>query len=144
MRLFLDANVVFSAAHNPAGNARALFMLAGLGHCALLASRYAIEEASRNIALKFPDCGPELTVLISRLVVVPEPSTTLVKDVCAAGLPEKDAPILAAAIASRAEVLVTGDRRHFGAFYGATLQGVLILPPAEGLNRVLDQTVPKP
>lgn len=144
MRLFLDANVVFSAAHNPAGNARALFRLAGVGHCALVASRYAIEEASRNIALKFPDCGPELTALISRLVVVPEPSTTLVNDVCAAGLPEEDAPILAAAIASRAEALVTGDRRHFGAFYGATLQGVLILPPAEALNRLLDQIVPKP
>jgi predicted nucleic acid-binding protein len=28
---------------------------------------------------------------------------------------EKDAPVLAAALAAQADVLVTGDRKHFGA-----------------------------
>jgi predicted nucleic acid-binding protein len=30
-------------------------------------------------------------------------------------VPEKDAPVLAAALAVRADVLVTGDLKHFGA-----------------------------
>lgn len=143
MRLFLDANVLFSAAHNPAGNARALFSLAAKGRITLVASRYAIEETARNIAVKFPDCAAELATLLGGLVVGPEPAAGLVDAATAAGLPDKDAPILAAAIAARADVLATGDRRHFGAFYGATVQGALILPPAEALCRVLDSLAPE-
>jgi hypothetical protein len=46
-----------------------------------------------------------------------------------AGLPPKDAPILAAAIASKADRLLTGDLKHFGHLYGRTFQGVLIVSP---------------
>lgn len=138
MRLFLDANVIFSAAHNPGGNARALFSLAAQGRVTLVASRYAIEEAARNIALKFPDCVAEIASLLGGLVLVPEPAPAHVDAATAAGLPDKDAPILAAAIAARVDVLATGDRRHFGPLYGTAVQGVLILPPADALIRVLD------
>jgi|FLYL01.1.fsa_nt_gi predicted nucleic acid-binding protein len=55
-----------------------------------------------------------------------------------AHLPAKDAPVLAAAVASRADALVTGDRRHFGGFYGRTLEGVAVLGLREALERVLD------
>jgi predicted nucleic acid-binding protein len=54
MRIFLDANVLFSAARNPDGNCAALVRLAGRRRCALLSSRFAIEEARRNLALKSP------------------------------------------------------------------------------------------
>lgn len=52
---------------------------------------------------------------------------------------EKDRPILAAAIAARATDPLTGDVRHFGPFYGVTIEGVLVLPPnryrvGEGLD----------
>ena len=33
MKIFLDANVLFTAAYSPAGVARALFDLADAGHC---------------------------------------------------------------------------------------------------------------
>ena len=46
-----------------------------------------------------------------------------------AGLPPKDAPILAAAIASKADHILTGDLKHFGHLYGRTFQGVLIVSP---------------
>jgi hypothetical protein len=49
-------------------------------------------------------------------------------------LPEKDAPILAAAMAAGATHLITGDRRDFGAHYGKTIGGVLVLPPRDYLN----------
>lgn len=92
MRLFLDANVIFSAAHNPAGNAHALFGLAAGGRISLAASRYAIEEAARNIALKFPDCAAELATLLGRMVIGPEPAPGLVDAATAVDLPDKDAP----------------------------------------------------
>lgn len=143
MRLFLDANVLFSAAHNPEGNARALCRLAAGGAIALVTSSYAAEEAARNIQLKFPACVPDLAALLERLVLGPEPASVLVGEAAAAGLPEKDAPILAAAIAARADILVTGDRRHFGPLYGKSVRDVLILPPADALGKVLDVLPPK-
>lgn len=138
MRLFLDANVLFSATHNPEGNARALFRLEARGDMTLVASSYAVEEAVRNITLKFPACAAELASLLERLVLAPEPSSTLVSEAAAAGLPEKDAPILAAAIAAHADILVTGDRKHFGFLFGQSVRGVLVLPPADAVIRVLD------
>ncbi|MCK6371456.1 MAG: hypothetical protein L6Q83_09065 [Gammaproteobacteria bacterium] len=52
-------------------------------------------------------------------------------------LPARDAPILAAAIVSRSAVLVTGDRRDFGALFGKIIDGVEILPPGEAVHAVL-------
>jgi predicted nucleic acid-binding protein len=45
-------------------------------------------------------------------------------------LPEKDQHVFAAALLSRADFLVTGDRKHFGEWYGSTLLGLRIEPPA--------------
>ncbi|HUL34808.1 MAG TPA: hypothetical protein VL128_13055 [Candidatus Eisenbacteria bacterium] len=50
-------------------------------------------------------------------------------------MPEKDRPILAAAIAARAMHLITGDGRHFGAYFGKRVSGVVVMTPAEYLRR---------
>jgi len=50
------------------------------------------------------------------------------------GFPEKDAPILLAAMEAQATHLVTGDVRHFGPYFGRTVQGVLVVTPAEYLK----------
>lgn len=139
MRLFLDANVLFSAAHNPQGNARAFFALATQGAVTLLGSRFARDEAIRNINLKFPDCNKTLAELLKAIELVSEPPPSLIGIARAAGLPEKDAPILAAAIASRVDMLVTGDKRHFGHLFGQHIETVLVLPPADALVFVLNQ-----
>jgi predicted nucleic acid-binding protein len=52
-------------------------------------------------------------------------------------LPGKDAPILAAAVQAKADILVTGDRSDFGAFYGKRLRGVEVLTPKLALERIL-------
>ena len=44
-------------------------------------------------------------------------------------LPEKDRPVLAAAIRSQCAALLTGDRTHFGFLYGKTIRGVTIHSP---------------
>jgi hypothetical protein len=41
-------------------------------------------------------------------------------------LPEKDRPVLIAAIRLRCDALVTGDRTHFGRGYGKAFGGVVI------------------
>ena len=49
-------------------------------------------------------------------------------------LPEKDSPILLAAIDAHATYLLTGDVRHFGRYFGRKFEGVSIMPPAQYLK----------
>jgi len=139
MRLFLDANILFSAAHNPQGNARALFALAYTGLVDLDSSAFACDEAARNIAVKFPELRQSLADLLEQVRRVREPPARIVARAMTLGLPNKDAPILAAAVAAEVDALVTGDKRHFGAFYGQRVEGVLVLPPLEALVLVLER-----
>jgi|SRR5579864_1527204 len=50
-------------------------------------------------------------------------------------LPERDQPILQAALHARATHLLTGDKQHFGPHFGRRLGGVLVLPPTGYFER---------
>lgn len=110
MRLFLDANVLFTAAHNPKGKAAFLFALAPTGLLQLATSAYALEEARRNLARKYPDALARLDDYAPTLKLVPDNHRLS----CPAGLPAKDQPIYRAAKACGADVLLTGDIKDFG------------------------------
>jgi hypothetical protein len=109
-RLFLDSNVLFTAAHNPEGKAAFLFELGGEGYWELRTSAYAAEEARRNIAAKSPESFRRLEKLLSKLTVVPSGTGRS----CPVDLPEKDKPVFEAAVRCGASHLLTGDRKHFG------------------------------
>jgi len=138
VRLFLDANVLFTAAYSPEGRSAALFALAGSGMCSLVSSRHAIDEACRNLALKAPSAISAIEQLVALLEVAPEAGPGIVAWAVRQGLPPNDAPILAAAVAARVDLLVTGDRSHFGHLFGATVGGVTVVPPGDALARVLE------
>lgn len=134
MRLFLDANVLFTAAHNPKGKAALVIELAVGGHWSLYSSRLAVEEARRNLARKFPRCVDRLHTLVST-VRLAEHRAALD---CPQGLARKDRPIFQAALACRATHLLTGDLNDFGRFMnrpGETL-GVRVQTVAEFLDQV--------
>jgi predicted nucleic acid-binding protein len=135
--LFLDANVLFTAAHNLGGRAAALVTLARDGRCDLATSPHAREEARRNLELKYPAAVPRLNELLEVVRLCAEASPEIVEWARAESLPAKDAPILAAAAQCGAGLLVTGDRTHFGHLYGKSPRGVLVVTPAEALRRVL-------
>ena len=78
-----------------------------------------------------------LAILVRLVEVVPDAPIELASWAELQGLPAKDAPILAVAVAARADLLVTGDRRHFGPLYGQKLRGVRVLTLAEGLAAAL-------
>jgi hypothetical protein len=73
---------------------------------------------------------------LARVGVAPFEASELPPDL-AARLPEKDWPVLAAAMRLRCETLVTGDRTHFGALYGKTVHGVSIHLPRSLAEAVL-------
>ena len=139
MRLFLDANILFSAVHSPSGGAQQLIDLAAADHCNLVTSQHAILEARRNLTVKSPSSPNAFASVLASVELIPEAGTGLVAKVGEFGLPANDAPILASAIASRADLLVTGDRRHFGHLFGHVIGNVHIVTLVEALERVVGQ-----
>jgi len=125
-RLFLDANVLFSAAYRPNAG---LLRLWKLDKVTLCSSRYALEEARIN--LRDDDQRMRLDKLSEAIHLFEAAQTARPNGVT---LPEKDLPILLAAIASRATHLLTGDIRHFGGYFGKKIEGMIIALPGEYLR----------
>lgn len=123
MRVFLDANILFSAAQ-PRSRTSALLELLFEKRAACLTNHYAADEARRNLALKLPGALRRLEVLVKQCEIIP----AIVADFGVA-LAAKDAPILGGAVAGRATHLLTGDARDFGKYFGRTVRGVKIVSP---------------
>lgn len=134
--MFLDANVLFSAAKSEGAVRRLLELLTAEGHV-LCADGYVAEEARRNLSAKGPTSLAVLAALLDRLEVAPaqaDPDSMAE----ARALPEKDRPVLVAAARLQCDALVTGDRAHFGPFYGRSLCGVAIHSPRSLAEWLLD------
>jgi uncharacterized protein len=130
--LFLDANILFSAAYGPDSRLRLLWDIPG---AEMVTSTYAAEEAKRN--LKSDDQRKRLDVLLWRTRLVAEAeASVLPADTI---LPEKDRPILAAALSAGATHLITGDRAHFGSWFGKTIGTLKVLPPAAYIEERAEQ-----
>ena len=127
--VFLDANVLFSAAYRPDTSLLRVWENPALE---LMSSEYAVQEARRNLSTS--DQRERLEEFISCLRLVASiPEVNLPASV---NLPDKDRPILLAAIHGSASHLLTGDATHFGHLYGSSIGGVQILPPSEFLRAV--------
>ncbi|MFM7245790.1 MAG: PIN domain-containing protein [Planctomycetaceae bacterium] len=128
MRLFLDANVLFSAAKSDGAVRRLVEALVVAGHECWV-DGFVVEEARRNLAAKDSDREQHLAALVGRLHVAS--AASVINDVPAIRqIAEKDQPVVAAAIRMRCEALVTGDKTHFGRFYGRSIGPVTIHSPA--------------
>jgi hypothetical protein len=101
----------------------ALWRLPGIQ---LLTSGYAIVEADRNVSNA--EQRTRLHRLVQRTEIVDEPLPRRLPT--GITLPAKDVPILLAAIDSSAKYLLTGDKDHFGRYYGQEIESVTVLPPA--------------
>jgi predicted nucleic acid-binding protein len=122
MRVFLDANILFSAAQPQSRMAAFLEVIFDKGEC--LTNPYAVDEARRNLVLKFPGGLKALERLAKRCEMVSRLAADLAVD-----LPLKDKPILGGAIAGQATHLLTGDKRDFGKHWGKVVHGVKIVSP---------------
>lgn len=111
-QLFLDANVVFTAAHNPSGKAALVIELAAAGYWRVMTSQLAVTEARRNLERKYPAALLSFEQWLKKLTII----TGGNGDSCPIDLPLKDRPIFEAALIGQATHLLTGDIRHFGRF----------------------------
>ncbi len=136
MKLFLDANVLFSAALSTQGTAQALLFVAQTTGAQWVTSDYAFAEAQRNLLAKAPQALPTFDLIASLLTRVPEPAVAYVDAARNARVVAKDAPVLGAALQCRADVFATGDVRHFGHLFGERVEGVLVLSLRAALDHL--------
>jgi uncharacterized protein len=134
MRVFLDANILFSAAKSAGAVREFLRLVLDSGHECWV-DDYVVIEARRNLTAKAPDALIALEALLKCLRIspaqAPGPELKLVN-----WLPDKDRTVLAAAIRLRCDALVTGDRTHFGPGYGKVFGGVIIHSPRSLAERL--------
>ena len=124
MRIFFDANVLFSAAITDGVIRRMVREVRERGH-ECWADGFVVGEARRNVLAKKPAAMGEFDRMLALIHLAGE-STQVIAPALASLLPGKDQPVLAAAMACGCEMLVTGDLKHFGPLYGQTLGGVTI------------------
>ena len=132
MRVFLDANILFSASNPKWLTHDFVDLLLRRAEC--VTNGYAAEEARRNLARHFPKNLQQLDALLARIRLI-----SAVIDDLGVVLKAKDRPILGGAIAARATHLLTGDRRDFGALFGKTMQGVKVVDQAMLANELAER-----
>jgi len=112
IRLFLDSNVLFTAAHNPEGKASLVIELAAVGKWEVVTSAYCLAEARLNLEKKQPAALGRLSEVLGTVRLVPD----VAGERCTLSVPEKDRPVFASAQRCKATHFLTGDRRHFGPY----------------------------
>jgi len=132
--LFLDANVLISAAWREGTEIALIWQLKGVR---LITSNYVMGEVQRNLH----QVGQieRLRGLMRSVQIVSFENLPEIPEAIA--LPEKDRPVLAGAIQAHADHLVSGDKKHFGPLYGMSIRGVRITAPGE-LLAVLRRGLP--
>ena len=124
IRVFLDANVLFSASNDGSNIARLVRLLIKQGEA--ITSDFATEESRRNVQLKRQAWAKNLDRIIRQVQVVPSIQFDLPVE-----LSDKDKPILCTAIRCECQYLVTGDRKDFGHLYDHMVEGVTIITLAQ-------------
>lgn len=113
VRVFCDADVLIAGSASTTGASHILLKLSELTLLDCLASRYAVDEAERNLREKLPTALPGFRLILEAAVdIIPAPLPSLLRTV-AGQAHAKDIPILGAAIAGKADFLATFNLRHF-------------------------------
>lgn len=136
LRVFLDANILFSAALKTESRFHSFWKMRNL---VPMISMYAADEARRN-CVSAGHAGRLVLLLEQTHFVSDVPGAMLPPQIL---LPAKDAPILAAAIHAGADYLITGDRHHFRRWMNLripTAVGTLVIQePRQFLDDHLDR-----
>ena len=134
MKVFLDANILFSASFQKSALREFLDDLASVAE--LVTSQHAVEEARRNVASKRAANSAALeTFLLTVHAFAVEAFDVEVT------IAEKDIPILCGAIATNADFLLTGDKKDFGSLYGEEIQGVKVVSVAMLVDELIERKI---
>lgn len=115
--VFLDANIFFAAVKSQTGGSYFIIELAKRNKLGIVTVVHALAEAEHNIGKKINATALQIhyeNLLYSKLttqslIEIPKE----LEEKLMLCVPEKDIPILAGAILSKAEALITLDKKHF-------------------------------
>jgi predicted nucleic acid-binding protein len=136
LSVFIDSSVLFAAALSSHGSARDLLIAATRDDVDLFVSSFVLVETERNLARKAPRALPAFRAFRdSGLLRVIDPSQADVQHI-ALTIEPKDAPIVAAAISTKALYLASYDRKHLLAVADLirSQYGILVATPDELLD----------
>ncbi len=134
-RVYLDANILFSAARSE-GAIRKVFRLGIDWGYTYVADAYVVNEVRRNISRKVGSDGLQTLESLLRQVDLADAQRLDPNADVVSWLPAKDRPVLLAAIALRCDLLVTGDR-DFKAGYGKRFNGVKVVNAQQWAEHML-------
>jgi len=128
VKIFLDANIIFSATRD--GSILRVFLdfLVSKKHH-LVTNQHAAEEASRNIVAKAFSTEKALALLLKNVTFCNKLSPDIIS-----GLAEKDQPILRGALGCQCDYLLTSDVKDFGKFMKQNDLGIKIGTPEHLAN----------
>ncbi len=140
IRVFLDANVYFAGFFSKEGASSVILELAHRKKITIVSSRLVLREADRNLRRK---TDPKTLKSFHRylqqvkIYVVPTPEDSALQRY-ESHIHPKDVPVLAATVESRADYLITLDRKHFFtsqvSFFS---KKVKVLTPGDFLKKLL-------
>jgi putative PIN family toxin of toxin-antitoxin system len=141
VRIVLDTNILVSALLSPSGPPFQLLNKWEAGDFEVITSRSQIDEVARVLGykhLKNRISIEQATQLLSSL----EHAAVVVSDLPSIELSADPADnlILASAVAGRADMVVTGDKRHLLAI--GALSDIPILPASEAVERIQARKMP--
>ena len=122
--LFLDANILISAAWKDGTEISHIWRFADIR---LITSQYVMGEVQRNLR-QIGQIERLRKLMRSVQIIYVDEGFDLPE---ARLLPEKDRPILAAAVQTTADYLVSGDKKHFTPFFGSVIRGVRVISPPQ-------------
>jgi len=113
LNVFLDSSVIISALASPSGGSRKIFEAAYAKKIKIITSSYVIHEVSQNISKIGLDLQ-DLEKLLSKrtIVLVRDPSPDLIYKLRKIIKDPQDAPVIAGAVISGAEFLISLDKKH--------------------------------
>jgi len=144
VRVFLDSNVILSGLLSDKGAPRIILDLLTLELPFLVGStgRYNLIEIERNLKGKMPQILAVYKRYLPRLnlkvISVPRPEELRE---FAGKITDKDIPVLVSAIRSKADFLVTGDKRHFQRIKLPGGYLLKIVTPSEFIELILPEVL---
>jgi predicted nucleic acid-binding protein len=113
-KVFLDTSALIAGILSPNGAAHEVLRLCEAGVVQAVVSRQVLVEADRNLSEKVPAVLPDYHIFLRQLspLVVEDPSRHAVEEARGV-IHHNDAPILAAAMESQVDFLITWNTRHF-------------------------------
>lgn len=136
MRVFVDTSVILAALGSKTGGSSLVLALGKKSKLQLLTSSTVIEELRRNIPkINVPVSTAENLVVKSKIFLIPVPTIEEVEKY--EKIAGKDAHVLASATGSKAEVLITLDKKHLlKKEVKQKVKTIKILTPGELLQRL--------